>query len=105
MCSGQEAAHLIISSDIHMELQILPAHNFTSRPGFGSGLTTDAVVFCDNATMPPSRHQSIGLPLIVPVAMQCCVMGYYYYSYSFTRTQWVSSNNRPSRDYNCDGEW
>jgi len=56
----QEAAHLIISSDIHMELQIMPAHNFTIRPGFGSFLTTDSVIFCDaTALATPSRHPSV----------------------------------------------
>lgn len=59
-CSVQEAAHLIISSDIHMELQIMPAHNFTIRPGFGDCLTTDSVIFCDTTAMAiPSRHPSI----------------------------------------------
>lgn len=63
MCSVQEAVHLIISSDIHMELQIMPGHNFTTRPGFGSSLTTDSVIFCNTATLPPSRQPSIGYSL------------------------------------------
>ena len=57
MCSVQEAAHLIISSDIYMELQIMPGHNFITRPGFGCGLTSDTY---DNAMLPLSRQPSIG---------------------------------------------
>lgn len=59
-CSVREAAQLIIYSDVHMELQIMPARNFTIRPGFGTCLTTDSVKFFDNATLPPSRQPSIG---------------------------------------------
>ena len=59
MCSVQEAAHLIISSDIYMELQIMPGHNFITRPGFGCGLASDSVTTCDDAMMPP-RQLSIG---------------------------------------------
>ena len=67
MCSVQEAAHLIISSDIYMELQIMPGHNFITRPGFGCGLTSDTY---DNAMLPLSRQPSIGWS---PWWQQCCV--------------------------------
>ena len=80
MCSVQDAAHLIISSDIHMELQIMPAHNFTTRPGFGNCLTTDSVVVCDMGTMPPSRHASTGQSLCLQQHIVLSVICYYSFS-------------------------
>lgn len=54
----------------------MPAHNFTSRPGFGNSLTTDSVVVCDMTTLPPSRHPSTGhlLCLQQHIVVSCIVI-------------------------------
>ena len=57
-CTVWEATNYLISSDIHMELQIMPAHNFTTRPGFANCLTSDSVLLCQNSNMPRSRYSS-----------------------------------------------
>ena len=57
-CTVWEATNYLISSDIHMELQIMPAHNFTTRPGFANCLTSDSVLLCQNSNMPRSRYPS-----------------------------------------------
>lgn len=62
-CTVWEATNLLISSDIHMELQIMPAHNFTSRQGFGHCLTSDSVLLCQNNTLSTSRYGSLSMSI------------------------------------------
>ena len=94
MCSVQDAAHLIISSDIHMELQIMPAHNFTSRPGFGNCLTADTVVLCEMASTQPSSsmHASTGYLIHSQQLLMC---HFYYHIASLVPPKFPGMTSHP----------